>query len=210
MGSLGISGRITPEVAAELAKKWKAVLTVGILLVVTGFVAIVIPAVASVTTALFVGWLLLVGAVFELAGAFATRGFGAIVFRVITAILMVFAGIYLVTAPLEGTFTLTVVLAAWFFATGLVRIFLAIGSRGSPEAGMVGFNGVVTLLLGILIAVELPSSADWAIGLLVGIDFLFAGWALIALGMAGKRGPGALEEPVDPVGPDEAAPQNPA
>jgi uncharacterized membrane protein HdeD (DUF308 family) len=191
MGNPGIAGggQLTAEIAKQLHARWKLLMTIGILIMLTGFVAIIVPAVASVSTAIFVGWLLIFGAVLELMSAFSSRGALRIVWRVLVAGLMVFAGVYLVTAPLSGTFTLTVILAAWFFATGLVRIGTAIAARGEPGAGIVGFNGAITLLLGILIAVKLPSSADWAIGLLLGIDFLFAGWGLIALALAAKKRP---------------------
>jgi uncharacterized membrane protein HdeD (DUF308 family) len=86
-----------------------------------------------------------------------------------------FAGLYLILAPLEGTVTLTFVLVAYFIAIGCVRIAEAIAIRGMPNAGMVGLNGALSLLIGLLILIDFPSSADWAIGLLVGIDLLFAG-----------------------------------
>jgi len=91
-------------------------------------------------------------------------------------------GIYLLASPLEGTFTLTVMLVIWFVAVGLARIATGIVRLGQPEAGYTILAGAVSLLLGLLIAVELPSSADWAIGLLVGIDFLVYG--VLTLGRA--------------------------
>ena len=92
------------------------------------------------------------------------------------------AGLYLLVSPLEGTFTLTVMLVIWFVAVGILRIATGIAELGEPGAGYTILAGAVSLLLGVLIAVELPSSADWAIGLLVGIDFIVYG--LLCLGQA--------------------------
>jgi uncharacterized membrane protein HdeD (DUF308 family) len=59
--------------------------------------------------------------------------------------------------------------------------------RGAPNAAIVGVNGALSLLIGLLILVDFPSSADWAIGLLVGIDLLFAGWGLLSASSLGRR-----------------------
>jgi uncharacterized membrane protein HdeD (DUF308 family) len=160
----------------------------GVLAVIAGFVAIVVPAVASVAVALFIGWLLLFGGIVLLIDAFAVRDVGRIVLRVLLALIAGAAGLGLLLAPLHGTYTLTVLLVMWFALTGVIRIGVAVAERGHPGAGWTALNGVVTLLLAILIGAHLPSSADWAIGLLVGIDFLFYGFGAIAAASALKHG----------------------
>jgi uncharacterized membrane protein HdeD (DUF308 family) len=115
------------------------------------------------------------------------RAPGRVLLRLLYAVLFVLAGVYLLVAPLEGTFTLTVVLAAWFIAIGLVRLYAALREREQEGAGLVALTGAASLVLGILIAVELPSSADWAIGLLVGLDFLFYGFTAAWTAIAGRE-----------------------
>lgn len=166
-------------------RKW--LMISGVLAVIGGIVAIVVPALASVTVAIFIGWMLLFGGVFLLIDAFAVRDAGRMVLHILLALVAGAAGLALLLAPLRGTYTLTVLLVFWFAITGVLRIAMAIGERGAPGAGWMGFNGVVTLLLAILIGANLPSSADWAIGLLVGIDFLFYGSGAIAAASALKR-----------------------
>jgi uncharacterized membrane protein HdeD (DUF308 family) len=166
-------------------RKW--LLVSGSLAVVAGAVAIVVPAVASVTVAIFIGWMLLVGAVFLLVDAFAVRDVWRMLMRLLLALVAGAAGLALLLAPLKGTYTLTVLLVLWFTITGVMRIAVAVAERGTPNAGWMGANGVLTLLLAILIGANLPSSADWAIGLLVGIDFLFYGFGAIAAASALKR-----------------------
>jgi uncharacterized membrane protein HdeD (DUF308 family) len=59
-------------------------------------------------------------------------------------------------------------------------------ARGQQGAGLVGLSGICGLLIGILVLAKFPSSADWAIGLLVGIDLIFAGWTLVSVALVGK------------------------
>lgn len=177
-----------PDVDEELRKSAKWLMVSGVLAVIAGFVAIVVPAVASVTVAIFIGWMLLFGGIALLVDAFAVRDAGRMILHLLLALIAGAAGLALLLAPLKGTYTLTVLLVMWFAITGVMRIAMAIGERGSPQAGWMGMNGVVTLLLAILIGAQLPSSADWAIGLLVGIDFLFYGFGAIVASSALKRG----------------------
>jgi uncharacterized membrane protein HdeD (DUF308 family) len=182
-------------------RKW--LLISGWLAVVAGTIAILVPAVASVTVAIFIGWMLLLGAVFLLIDAFAVREAGRMALRLLLAFATGAAGLALLLAPLHGTYTLTVLLVLWFAVTGVMRICVAVAERGTPGAGWMGANGVVTLLLGILIGANLPESSDWAIGLLVGIDFLFYGFAAIVAASALKHGelPDDARGPVTPGGP---------
>jgi uncharacterized membrane protein HdeD (DUF308 family) len=167
-------------------RKWLQVS--GWLAVIAGTIAIVVPAVASVTVAIFIGWMLLFGAVFLLVDAFAVRDVWRMLMRLLLTFIAGAAGLALLLAPLEGTYTLTVLLVLWFTVTGVMRIAVAVAERGTQGAGWMGANGVITLLLAILIGANLPSSADWAIGLLVGIDFLFYGFGAIAAASALKHG----------------------
>ncbi len=166
-------------------RKW--LLISGWLAVIAGTIAIIVPAVASVTVAIFIGWMLLFAAVFLLIDAFAVRDIWRMLMRLLLAFLAGAAGLALLLAPLRGTYTLTVLLVLWFAVTGVMRIAVAIAERGTQGAGWMGANGVITLLLGILIGANLPESSDWAIGLLVGIDFLFYGFGAIAAASALKR-----------------------
>jgi uncharacterized membrane protein HdeD (DUF308 family) len=172
----------------QLRKGRKWLLISGWLAVIGGAVAIVVPAVASVTVAIFIGWMLLFGGVFLLIDAFAVRDIWRMLLRLLLAFLAGAAGLALLLAPLKGTYTLTVLLVLWFAVTGVMRIAVAIAERGTQGAGWMGANGVITLLLGILIGANLPESSDWAIGLLVGIDFLFYGFGALAAASALKHG----------------------
>jgi uncharacterized membrane protein HdeD (DUF308 family) len=177
---------LDPEVRAGLAKSWKALMTVGVLAIFIGCVAILVPAVAAVGTAIFIGWILVIAGAFLVAAAFSAHSIGTVVLRLLWAALTVVVGVWLIVEPHNGTLTLTLVLGIYFLFMGLTRVAVAFVGRGQPNAGLVGLSGICGLLIGILILAKFPSSADWAIGLLVGIDLIFAGWTLTSVALVGR------------------------
>ena len=178
---------LDPEVREGLSRSWKALMFVGVAAIVLGCIAILVPAVASVGTAIFIGWLLLIVGAFMIAGAFSAHSVGTLLWRMLWAILTVIVGLWLIVEPHNGTLTLTLVLGIYFLFMGLTRITIAFIARGEPNAGWLGLSGVAGLVIGILVLAKFPSSADWAIGLLVGIDLIFAGWTLTSVAMLGKE-----------------------
>jgi uncharacterized membrane protein HdeD (DUF308 family) len=177
---------MAPEVREGLAKGWKPLMAVGVIAILVGCVAIVVPAAASVGTAIFIGWILLFAGAFLIAGAFTAHSLGTVVLRLLWALLTVLVGLYLIFEPHNGTLTLTLVLGIYFLFMGVTRITVAFLGRGQPNAGLVGLSGVAGLVIGILVLAKFPSSGDWAIGLLVGIDLIFAGWTLTSIATVGK------------------------
>ncbi len=175
-----------PEVREGLAKSWKPLIWIGAIAILIGVVAILVPAVAAVTTAILVGWVLLISGAFLIAAAFMAHSIGSVVLRLLWALLTVAVGLYFIFEPDDGTRTLTLILGIYFVFMGLTRVAAAFMARGQTNAGLVGLSGFAGLLIGLLILVEFPSSADWAIGLLVGIDLIFAGWTLVSVGLVGK------------------------
>ena len=123
---------------------------------------------------------------FLVAAAFSAHSIGTLILRLIWAVLTVIVGLWLIVEPHNGTLTLTLVLGIYFLFMGLTRIAVAFVGRGQQSAGLVGLSGVCGLLIGILVLAKFPSSADWAIGLLVGIDLIFAGWTLTSVALVGK------------------------
>ena len=103
--------------------------------------------------------------------------------RGLKALIALAAGFYLLVFPLHGTVTLTFVLAVWFFARGILTLTYAMQWRGVPGSWIYALGGILSVILGFMIAASLPSSGTWAIGLLVGVDLIFWGGA-----GAGQRG----------------------
>jgi uncharacterized membrane protein HdeD (DUF308 family) len=161
------------------ARTWLRV--IGVLGLIGGAAAIVVPAVASVTIAIFMGWLLLLVGVTMLVHEIRMRGREhRSWWDIVTALITAVAGLCLLLFPLTGTLTLTFFLISWFIVTGVLQLVAWWQTRGAPGSGLLALNGVVGLILGILIAADLPSSAGWAIGLLVGVNLIFLGVRALA------------------------------
>jgi uncharacterized membrane protein HdeD (DUF308 family) len=177
---------LDPEVREGLSRSWKALMVVGIVAILIGCLAILVPAVAAVGTAIFIGWVLLIVGALLVAAAFSAHSVGTLLWRLLWAVLTVIVGLWLIVEPHNGTLTLTLVLGIYFLLMGITRTTIAFTARGQPNAGWLGLSGVCGLLIGILVLAKFPSSADWAIGLLVGIDLIFAGWTLTSVALLGK------------------------
>ena len=181
------------EIAAAWRYAWGLMIGVGLLLALLGLAAIIYPAVATATINIMVGVFLIIAGVLCFGFAFCARDAGTVILWIVVALLAVVVGIVFLSAPDIGTVTLTVLLAVWFIISGLTKIVAAFDQRGRTGAGLVALNGVVSLILGALIAAELPDSSDWAIGLLLGIMFLVDGVSMIVLGWMARRAGRAAE-----------------
>lgn len=174
-GRAGQRGVRAPSTMPELRRVRRWLVVYGLLALVAGAVAIAVPIIASITVAIFIGWVLI------FAGA--TMGIRAVTERAplrgLEALLTFLAGLYIVVFPLTGTVTLTFVLAVWFFASGVMSLVNAWQWRDGVNGWLGALGGALSIILGFLLAASLPSSAAWAIGLLVGINLIF--WGMRAL-----------------------------
>lgn len=165
---------------ADVDRTRRMLLIAGGLSILGGVVAIAVPALASVAIDVLLGFVLLGVGVVTAVEAFSAGGLGPAAVRVLIGVVTFAAGLYLLVAPLEGTFTLTVMLVIWFVAVGFARIVFGVLRLGNPGAGFTIASGVFALVLGILIGNRLPESSDWAIGLIVGIDLIVWGLYLLS------------------------------
>ncbi|HVW70628.1 MAG TPA: HdeD family acid-resistance protein [Steroidobacteraceae bacterium] len=176
---------LNAAVGAAVRRHRKLYLFEGILLSTLGVPAVLLPAIATFAATLFFGWILLLsGAV----GLFTTLrgrqlpGFG---WALLSAIVGIVAGGLLLAWPLQGTFSLTSVLIAFLLVEGAVTIFYALEHRTVlPRWGVMLASGIVDLILGIILFAGLPGTAVWALGLLIGINMIFGGWALIFMALS--------------------------
>lgn len=163
------------------AVRWSWLMTLGVVMLVLGSLAIIFPVASSVSIDLLLGIVLTVGGVGRVISIFRSKGWGDFFLKLVVSAIYLVAGIMLLAYPLEGTLTITLLLAIFFLAQGVVNIVVSFIESGMRGWGWMLFNGIVSLILGALIWAELPSSAAWAIGLLVGIWLIFDGWAMISL-----------------------------
>jgi uncharacterized membrane protein HdeD (DUF308 family) len=175
--------------ANAIHEHWGLFLAEGIILIILGVIAIVVPPIATIAFTLVVGWVFLFSGA---AGLFTTFYVGrapGFWWSLISALIGIAAGLILIARPVTGSLSLTLVLIAFFVVEGIVSIMYAVEHR-SQLVGRWGWmlvSGIVDLILAIIIFAGLPETAAWAIGLLVGINMLFGGSALIAMALAARH-----------------------
>jgi uncharacterized membrane protein HdeD (DUF308 family) len=167
----------------------------GILLLILGLLAILLPVVASLAATVVFGWLLLLSGVLGLVATFRARqapGFG---WSLVSAIVGIVAGVLLLLAPVQGTLSLTAVLIAFLIVEGVASILYALDHRrgSSGRWSWMLFSGIVDIILGTILLWGLPGTAAWALGLLLGINMIFGGSALIGMALSAR--------PVSPAAP---------
>ncbi|MEX1034699.1 MAG: HdeD family acid-resistance protein [Sneathiella sp.] len=176
--------------AAEFAKHWKLFLFQGLIISLLGVGAIVLPQIATLAIDIFIGWVLIMGGIIRGMTLFRSRSLPGTVLSLLGALLAVVLGVLLIVKPAEGVLTLTMVLVALFIFQGVFSILVALQFRKHVKSwGWTMVSGIVDLFLAYFIMLGWPDTANWAIGLLVGINLLFVGMALISTALASRPGP---------------------
>ncbi|WP_028136590.1 HdeD family acid-resistance protein [Bradyrhizobium japonicum] len=168
---------------------WKAFLFEGILLAVLGVAALILPPLASLAIAIFLGWMFLISGIGGLIVTYWARNTPGFWWSLISAALAVLTGILLLARPVQAVLTLTIVLGAYFLAEGVATIMYALEHRRelSSRWSWLLISGLVDIAISFMVITGLPSSAEWAIGILVGINLLFGGASLIGMALAARK-----------------------
>jgi len=179
------------EVVSAIHAHWGLFLFEGVVLVLLGFAAIVLPVVATLAFTLVIGWLFLISGGVGLVTTFWMRNAPGFWWALLSAIIALAAGVILILWPISGTVSLTLVLIAFFIVEGIATLMYAFEHRAqlSGRWGWMLASGIVDLILAGIIFAGLPGTAAWALGLLVGINMLFGGTAMIGMALA-ARNPG--------------------
>jgi uncharacterized membrane protein HdeD (DUF308 family) len=192
---------VQAAVAASLHLHWRAFLIEGIVLLILGLFAIVIPNVATLAVEVFIGWVLLLSGVVGLITTFRMRNAPGFGWSLLSAVIAIAAGVILLAWPLSGVLSLTLSLTAFLTIEGVASIMMALTHRHGFSArwALLLVSGLVDLFLAALIFLGLPATAAWAIGLLVGINMVFGGSALISMALQARAlappAPGASTAP---------------
>jgi uncharacterized membrane protein HdeD (DUF308 family) len=161
----------------------------GIILLILGALAIMLPPFATLAVTIVIGWLLLASGLMGWITTFAARGVPGFWWSLLSALLATAAGLILLLQPAGGAISLTLLLIFFFAIEGAVSIMYALEHRkelsGRWEWMLV--SGVIDLVLAAMILAGLPATAAWAIGVLVGVNMIFGGAALIAMALHAKR-----------------------
>jgi uncharacterized membrane protein HdeD (DUF308 family) len=159
----------------------------GVLLIIFGILAVGSPLLAAVAVNAVIAWLIVLGGVVHLVLAFHARRAGSLIWRLLVGLAYIFIGGYLLTHPLLGVASLTLLLASLFLIEGVLDMVLYAKLRPARGAVWLLFDGLVTLLLSLLIGVHWPSSSAWAIGTLVGVSMIMSGVARVMMSSAVRR-----------------------
>jgi uncharacterized membrane protein HdeD (DUF308 family) len=179
---------IESAVESAIHKHWGLFLAEGIVLVILGAAAILVPVLATITFTIFIGWLFLISGVVGLITTFWMRQAPGFWWSLLSAIIGIAAGIVLLLWPISGSLSLTLLLTAFFIVEGVASIMYAIDHRNqlSGRWGWMLVSGIIDLILAGIIIAGLPGTAFWALGLLVGVNLLFGGIALIGMALAAR------------------------
>ncbi len=176
----------TAPFAKTIAKFGKWLIVYGAGLIVVGALAILLPGVATLAATILLGWLFVAAGAIGVVAVFIAGGEApGYVWKLLAALVALIAGALLLANPVAGAVTLTIILAAYLFALGVTKLMTALRYRQVvPNAwGLMLFTALVDIALGIVIVAGLARGAVWLLGLLMGIEFVFTGVALIVAGM---------------------------
>jgi uncharacterized membrane protein HdeD (DUF308 family) len=181
--------QIQRAVATSLHEHWVLFLVEGIILIILGLAAVAIPPIATLAVEILYGWLFLISGIVGLITTFRMRqapGFG---WSLVSAILGIAVGIILLLWPLSGVLSLTLILIVFFVIEGIASIMFALDHKRelSGQWGWMLASGIIDLILATIILTGLPGTAAWALGLLVGINMVFGGSALIAMALHARE-----------------------
>jgi uncharacterized membrane protein HdeD (DUF308 family) len=172
---------------AALKTKWGWCVALGVGLLVAGFIALLSVVAATVVTVWWVGAMMIVAGIIEIVHGFRMKGWGRAILWTIIGALYVFGGFFAMMNPLLASVVLTLVLGVALIVAGIARMVLGFHLKAGQHGGLVIFSGVVTLLFGLIILLHWPFSSLYVLGIILGVDLIFAGMGWINLGFFLKR-----------------------
>jgi uncharacterized membrane protein HdeD (DUF308 family) len=186
--------RFQRAVASSIRKHWMVFLIEGILLLVLGVIAVLVPEIASLAVTLLLGWIFLISGIAGLITTFMMRNAPGFGWALVSAIIGILAGVVLIAWPLSGVLSITLVIIVFFIIEGVASVMYALEHKRelSGRWGWMLVSGLVDLVLAAIVFAGLPGSAAWVLGILVGINMIMGGAAMIAMALhARDSAPGA-------------------
>ncbi len=171
-----------------LRRNWGWALALGIALIVLGMIALYAAVFTTVVSVILFGWLMIVGGALQTAHGCWRRAWSGFFLDLLAGLLYLVVGFMLVSKPVEGAVALTLILAVALIFVGAMRIVVSLSSNFQHWVWLL-LNGIVTLVLGLIIWQGLPDISMWVIGMFIGIDMLFYGWALVMLAIGVRNLP---------------------
>ncbi len=173
----------------HLRHHWKRYAIEGAILALLGLVAIALPGLATLATAIMVAWLLFAAGIIGAVSAFSAREAPGFWPTLLLSLLTIILGALLALQPIAAVLTLTMILVAYFIAHGVTALALAFSVRlQTRNWAWLVISAVIDFILAAIVLSGWPGTAAWVIGLMVGINLLFSGLALFfaAMGADGR------------------------
>jgi len=171
------------EALSALQASWGWFVALGVVMLILGFLAFGHIFVATIASVIFIGALMALAGVGQLVHAWRVKQTPGFIFWSISGLFYLIAGLFALFSPVQGASLITLLFGAMLIAVGALRIWLWFNNRGQRGWGWLGLSGVLTLLVGLLIAANWPGNSVWVLGLLLAIDLLFQGWSALLLGL---------------------------
>jgi len=185
---MSTADQIAPRSITQIVRdKWGWFLTLGIVLVIGGTLAILLPVASTLATSIFLGAILLVGGVMQIFHAFQVKSWSGFFWDLAIGLVQIVGGGIVYFDPFAGAVALTVMIAAVFLAQGVTQIMLSFAVRPYDGWGWLLFSGLLAVVVAVLLILRFPASSAVTPGILAGISLLFSGWAYIAIAIAARR-----------------------
>jgi uncharacterized membrane protein HdeD (DUF308 family) len=178
---------VMPAVRGEIRQSTTWSIVLSVLMMVSGVLAIAIPPLAGLAVTVMFGWLLIVTGALHLGFAWRGHGAAAVIGEILVAALYAALGFYMLARPVAGLASLTLAIAAYLVAKGVLEGVIAFTLRPMPGSGWLVFDAILTIALAAMIASAWPASAAWAVGVLVGIAMVSSGFARLMVSTAVRR-----------------------
>lgn len=170
------------QAITHLRNNWGWFVALGVLSVIAGLLALGNLMLGTVASVLFIGAMMAVTGIAHIVHAFQVRAWGAFLVWLLTGILYTAAALMIAYNPVLGATVFTLFVGVILIASGVMRIIVSFSMRQEPGWVWMLVAGLVTLLLGLIIAAHWPVDSLWVLGMFLGIDLLFTGVALVMLG----------------------------
>jgi uncharacterized membrane protein HdeD (DUF308 family) len=167
----------------------------GVLLIVLGMAAVGSPFLAAVAVNVAIAWLIVLAGAVHVILAFRAHGAGSMIWKLLVGVAYVCFGVYLILHPVLAVASLTLVLASLFLIEGVLDIVLFVKMRSVGGSTWVLLDGIITLLLGLMIYMQWPSSSAWAIGTLVGVIMIISGVTRVMMSLAVRKAAQSVSSP---------------
>lgn len=172
----------------DLKRNWGIFVTFGAVLILLGLLALGYSEFVTDFAVGVLGWMLLFGGVLSIAHAFLERRWGGYFIDLFSGILYAILGVMIINRPERAADFLTLIIAFSLMINGSFRIAIALSGPYHHRAWMI-VNGLISAFLGVIIWAQWPGSADWIIGMFIGVDLVFYGWSMVMLGLSVKNLP---------------------